>query len=111
MRGRRGRYRCEYRARLDAIRADRVPAEPIGETHATPSTAPRASGILDCTGFPYDNKRWGGVMDATTVSYTEAREPLAELWDRVTEERAPIRLTRRGAPPVVLLAEEEYQGL
>jgi antitoxin YefM len=50
-------------------------------------------------------------MDATTVSYTEAREHLAELWDRVTEERAPIRLTRRGAAPVVLVAEEEYQGL
>jgi antitoxin YefM len=50
-------------------------------------------------------------MDTTTVSYTEAREHLAELWDRVTEGRAPIRLTRRGAPPVVLVAEEEYQGL
>jgi antitoxin YefM len=47
----------------------------------------------------------------TTVSYTEAREHLAELWDRVTEGRAPIRLTRRGAAPVVLVAEDEYQGL
>ncbi len=50
-------------------------------------------------------------MDTTTVSYTEAREHLAELWDRVTEGRAPIRLTRRGAAPVVLIAEDEYQGL
>lgn len=50
-------------------------------------------------------------MDTTTVSYTEAREHLAELWDRVTEGRAPIRLTRRGAAPVVLVAEDEYQGL
>ncbi len=50
-------------------------------------------------------------MDTMTVRYAEAREHLAELWDRVTAGRAPIRLTRRGAPPVVLVAEEEYQGL
>jgi len=59
----------------------------------------------------YGNKGSGGVVDTTTVSYTEAREHLAELWDRVTEGRAPIRPTRRGAPAVVLVAEEEYQGL
>ncbi len=47
----------------------------------------------------------------TTVSYAEAREHLAELWDRVIAGRAPIRLTRRGAAPVVLLAEDDYRGL
>lgn len=46
----------------------------------------------------------------TTVSYTEAREHLAELWDRVSEGRAPIRLTRRGAALVVLMIEDECQG-
>lgn len=50
-------------------------------------------------------------MVADTVSYTEARERLAELWDRVLTERGPIRLTRRGADPVVLLAADEYEGL
>ena len=48
---------------------------------------------------------------AITVSYTEARERLAELWDRALADREPIRLTRRGADPVVLVAADEYEGL
>ena len=48
---------------------------------------------------------------AVTVSYTEARERLAELWDRALADREPIRLTRRGADPVVLIAADEYEGL
>jgi len=50
-------------------------------------------------------------MTAVTVSYTEARERLAELWDRVVADREPIRLTRRGADPVMLIAADEYEGL
>ena len=50
-------------------------------------------------------------MSSTTVSYTEARERLAELWDRVVVDREPIRLTRRGKAPVVLVAADEYEGL
>ena len=50
-------------------------------------------------------------MAAVEVSYTEARERLAELWDRAVEDREPIRLTRRGAPSVVLVAADEYDGL
>ncbi len=50
-------------------------------------------------------------MIAQDVSYTEARERLAELWDRALSDREPIRLTRRGADPVVLLAADEYDGL
>jgi antitoxin YefM len=48
-------------------------------------------------------------MDA--VSYTEARDHLADLWDRAVENRETIRLTRRGVAPVVLLAADEYDGL
>lgn len=48
---------------------------------------------------------------AVEVSYTEARERLAELWDRALADREPIRLTRRGADPVVLVAAAEYEGL
>jgi antitoxin YefM len=46
-----------------------------------------------------------------SVSYTEARERLAELWDSVTHDRNAVRLTRRGADPVVLIAADEYDGL
>jgi antitoxin YefM len=51
------------------------------------------------------------AMAITEVSYTEARERLAELWDRALADREPIRLTRRGSKPVVLLAADEYEGL
>jgi antitoxin YefM len=50
-------------------------------------------------------------MATIEVSYTEARERLAELWDRALADREPIRLTRRGADPVVLIAADEYEGL
>ena len=50
-------------------------------------------------------------MAADTVSYTEARERLAALWHRAVAERESIRLTRRGADPVVLIAADEYEGL
>ena len=50
-------------------------------------------------------------MASGDVSYSEARERLAELWDRAVADREPIRLTRRGAPPVVLVAADEYEGL
>jgi antitoxin YefM len=50
-------------------------------------------------------------MATNDVSYTEARERLAELWDRAIAEREPIRLTRRGSEPVVLIAADEYEGL
>ena len=50
-------------------------------------------------------------MDVPTVSYTEARERLAELWDRALANREPIRLTRRGSEPLVLIAADEYEGL
>ncbi len=50
-------------------------------------------------------------MASIEVSYSEARERLAELWDRALADREPIRLTRRGSSPVVLVAADEYEGL
>ena len=50
-------------------------------------------------------------MPTVEVSYTEARERLAELWDRTLADREAIRLTRRGSAPVVLIAADEYEGL
>ena len=50
-------------------------------------------------------------MASPDVSYTEARERLAELWDRAIQDREPIRLTRRGSEPVVLIAADEFEGL
>ena len=50
-------------------------------------------------------------MATSEVSYTEARERLAEIWDRAIAEREPIRLTRRGSEPLVLIAADEFDGL
>lgn len=50
-------------------------------------------------------------MATIEVSYTEARERLAELWDRALADREPIRLIRRGVDPVVLIAADEYEAL
>jgi antitoxin YefM len=50
-------------------------------------------------------------MATIEVSYSEARERLAELWERAVADRVPIRMTRRGSSPVVLIAAEEYEGL
>lgn len=50
-------------------------------------------------------------MATIEVGYTEARDRLAELWDRALADREPIRLTRRDSAPVILIAADEYEGL
>jgi antitoxin YefM len=50
-------------------------------------------------------------MASIEVSYSEARERLAELWDRAVADREPILLRRRGTAPVVLVAADEYDAL
>lgn len=46
-----------------------------------------------------------------TTSYTEARAHFAELLDRVTEDREPVVITRRGHEPVALIAADELDSL
>ncbi len=46
-----------------------------------------------------------------TVSYTEARDGLADLIDTANRDREPITITRNGAGSVVLLASEEYAAM
>jgi antitoxin YefM len=50
-------------------------------------------------------------MTTRTVSYSEARDRLASLWDEVVRERDALRITRRGAEAVVLVPADEYEGL
>jgi antitoxin YefM len=45
------------------------------------------------------------------TSYTEARAHLSALMDKVLEDREPVVIHRRGSSNVVLIAEEELQGL
>jgi antitoxin YefM len=45
------------------------------------------------------------------VSYTEFRQSLAKYMDKVWESRAPLRVTRQNAKPVVVLSEDEYESM
>jgi antitoxin YefM len=45
------------------------------------------------------------------VSYTELRANLAKYMDQVCDSRAPLHVTRQNARSVVLLSEDEYEGL
>jgi antitoxin YefM len=45
------------------------------------------------------------------VSYTELRSRLAFYMDEVCNDRAPLLVTRQNARSVVLMSEEDYEGL
>jgi antitoxin YefM len=47
----------------------------------------------------------------TTISYTEARDRLASVWDETISTREPVVIDRRGHESVVLLPASEWQGL
>lgn len=46
-----------------------------------------------------------------TISYTEARDRLASVWDETISTREPVVIDRRGHESVVLLPASEWQGL
>ncbi|MEQ1841868.1 MAG: type II toxin-antitoxin system prevent-host-death family antitoxin [Verrucomicrobiales bacterium] len=48
---------------------------------------------------------------STTISYTEARDRLASVWDETISTREPIIISRRGTESVVLVALDEWEGL
>jgi antitoxin YefM len=52
----------------------------------------------------------GGAMP-TQVTYTQARENFAKLWDEVTLNRETIIVTRQGAENIALISESELSGL
>lgn len=45
------------------------------------------------------------------ISYTDFRQHLAKYMDEVWDNRAPLRVTRQNARTVVLLSEDEYEGM
>jgi antitoxin YefM len=48
---------------------------------------------------------------SNTTTFTEARANFAKLWDRVTDGRETVIITRRGAADVALIAADELRGL
>ena len=45
------------------------------------------------------------------VSYTELRANLAKYMDEVCDSHAPLHITRQNARTVVMVSEEEYEGM
>ena len=45
-----------------------------------------------------------------TVSYSEARATLAALLDQVTDDQEAVIISRRGKPPVALVALDELES-
>jgi antitoxin YefM len=45
------------------------------------------------------------------VSYTELRANLAKYMNEVCDSRATLHVTRQNARTVVMLSEEEYEGM
>ncbi|HRQ37816.1 MAG TPA: type II toxin-antitoxin system prevent-host-death family antitoxin [Chloroflexota bacterium] len=45
------------------------------------------------------------------VTYSQARENLAQLWDEVTENKETIIITRRGSKDVALVSAAELASL
>ena len=45
------------------------------------------------------------------VSYTDLRARLASYMDEVCDQRTPLHITRQNARTVVMMSEEEYDGL
>jgi antitoxin YefM len=46
-----------------------------------------------------------------TITYTEARERLASVWDETVSTREPVVIDRRGHESVVLVPAGEWRGL
>jgi antitoxin YefM len=45
------------------------------------------------------------------ISYSQLRNNLASYMDKVCDDRAPLFVTRQNARSVVLMSEEDYEGL
>ena len=47
----------------------------------------------------------------STITYSTARDHLAEVWDKTVSTREPVVVSRRGAESIVMLPLEEWEGL
>ena len=45
------------------------------------------------------------------VSYSDLRANLAKYMDEVSDSRAPLHVTRQNARTVVMMSEDEYDGM
>jgi antitoxin YefM len=51
------------------------------------------------------------IVRMSSITYTEAREHLASVWDHAVATREPVVISRRGTESVVLLPLDEWEGI
>lgn len=51
------------------------------------------------------------IIPYSRARHSRARQDLARLMDKVSEDRAPLIVTRRGGKAVVVLSLEEYRSM
>jgi len=47
----------------------------------------------------------------STITYSTARDHLAEVWDKTVSSREPVIVSRRGTESIVMLPLDEWEGL
>lgn len=47
----------------------------------------------------------------STITYSTARDHLAEVWDQTVSTREPVIVSRRGTESIVMVPLEEWEGL
>lgn len=47
----------------------------------------------------------------STITYSTARDHLAEVWDKTVSTREPVVVSRRGTESIVMLPLDEWEGL
>ena len=47
----------------------------------------------------------------SSITYSTARDHLAEVWDKTVSTREPVIVSRRGTESIVMLPLEEWEGL
>jgi antitoxin YefM len=47
----------------------------------------------------------------STITYSTARDHLAEVWDKTVSTREPVIVSRRGTESIVMVPLDEWEGL
>jgi antitoxin YefM len=47
----------------------------------------------------------------STITYSNARDHLAEVWDKTVSTREPVIVSRRGSESIVMVPLDEWTGL
>lgn len=81
-----------------------------GLVHRSDKRASAASIPLADTSLTLD-KLLSNILDMHAVSYSEARENLKAMIDKVVADRAPIAITRQRGEGAVLVSESEWASI